>query len=115
MNDFREVVGPFTIWVEAPSPGVYLLPTAEDVLDFLTHEDGANVDGTRQQLINWLSKSETWSKDADGNIVRCFAAQGFTKFSLFRNGVTPTILIDRCAWCGETHLGGLEYCEIQEA
>jgi hypothetical protein len=89
---FRDLKGTFAAWVQMPTPACHCFEFTDEVVEWLLHEDGANLQMSELELINHLDNEANWLKDADNYLFQWSIQVGFTSVFLFRITPVPTLL-----------------------
>lgn len=108
---FEGMIGRFSLIVRAPYQACYLCDLPQEVIDFILHKDGADIKMDQKTLIGYMNDPNNWTRDSDGHYLSCHVKHGFTWVEVLLLSPLPTLLFNRCSWCGQSHYGGQENCK----
>ena len=107
---FTDYRGRFAVWVQHPEPNSHIVDTPCEVIEFLLHEDGCNLQIPYQVLQDHLNSPFNWKYSKEGLPVSWSILVGETAVWVLRTTVLPTLLKQKCLWCGLEYKGGPEFC-----
>lgn len=111
---FFDMRGRFAVDSKGPIIGCHVIDTPEEVIEFLLHEDGLALPLTYDQLKSNINDVDKWSADSEGMLYEWSLQVGFRSVWVRRTSPLPTLLVQKCLWCGTNHSGGPDFCYQNE-